>query len=203
MGVAKTDLEGLLLDFNIQLSLSAGVAEGDRGLELARLLRDKVGITLGGEWRDFLRDPDLDAFRNLQCIPREGSEGRRDVCLFISAHKKKGLAGDGILFLMEDVTEVSGLELQALSQRDFLERLVVAMRDAVFTVDDAGRITFSMGGNKGFYVGDNLFEIAAPMGSFSGTWGPEFLERGQGPVEVHVTDRDGVPAAHGARVLPA
>ena len=86
--------------------------------------------------------------------------------------------------VLEDVTLVPSLEMQAIKQRDFLERLMGSMRDLVLTVDGCGKVIYASPNAPKGLLGRDLFVASTPKPPFEGQWGPELLHRPSGAIEV-------------------
>ncbi|WP_029897341.1 sensor domain-containing diguanylate cyclase [Desulfohalovibrio reitneri] len=166
VGVARMDRSGRLLDHNERLAEYLGPRTEHGGLPES--LTEVPGIFQDPEWRAFLQN-DRPRISSFFCESSRDAE--QPPCLYLSAHKRD----EDILFMLEDVTEVSELEMQAMKQLGFMETLVSSMRDLVFTLDDEGTVTFASPSVSPELTGKNLFSISKPTGPYSGKWDPTFL----------------------------
>ena len=78
----------------------------------------------------------------------------------------------------------TALYQQAIKQGEFLERLVNSMRELVITLDAKGQITYVSPRYSSLLMGRNLFELAKPAASFSGSWNHQALKTLNAPIEV-------------------
>ena len=190
LAVARLDERGRVVETNKRFrSLIKLSPDQVRSKDLEKLLNERVGLILGQEWRAFLDDPERDAVSRIVCfLDARAGNGEREHCAYLSARREHGEEQGRILFLLENMRELSRMEVQTLRRRDFLERLIGAMRDLVFTVDAAGVIGFSsLPGEEG--RGESLFARFTPEDTYSGPWGPELLEQaGSTVVEVSRVD---------------
>ena len=183
LAVARLDERGRVVETNKRFRSLVGLsAEQARAKDLEKLLAERVGLGLGAEWREFLDDPArLDLNRIVCFLDKSAGEGEQEHCAYLSARRERGAEQERILFLLENLRELSRMEVQTLRRRDFLERLIGSMRDLVFTVDEAGKITFSsLPGEEG--RGESLFGRFTPETTYSGPWGPDILEQPGSPV---------------------
>ncbi len=190
VGVGHLDEEGRIQELNATLLDFLGHPEDPRGRDVMDCMALIDVPRLDTEWRLFLGNSEKPVFSKFLCQERaEAPGGHR--CMYFSAHKQSHAGRGSILFLAEDVTEVSALEAQALRQGEFMEQLVESMQDLVMTIDAAGRIGFASPRYADRLTGRNLFAIAKPVGSFAGVWNPKMLATDQPPVEVVLQLRDG------------
>ncbi|BBD09681.1 HDOD domain-containing protein [Desulfovibrio ferrophilus] len=190
VGVARLDMRGRIVECNNTFYEFLGKPENPKGRDIldCMALLDIIGADT--EWRLFLGNDSKDVYSKILCLPNnEGLDTHR--CMYLSAHKEGGAGDTSILFLAEDITEVSELEVQALKHGEFMEQLVESMQDLVMTVDASGRITFASPRLSHLLIGRNLFTIAKPVGAFSGSWAPAMLASTEGAVEVIMQLRDG------------
>ncbi|MCM0756564.1 GGDEF domain-containing protein [Desulfovibrio aminophilus] len=177
LAVARLGGRGEVVDTNRRFRELADLAPGQsRGRKLERILEDRLGLYMGREWQEFLEDEARPAFNRIVCFTDRSGPGKgREACAYLSAQRETSGGQARILFLVEGLRDLSNMEVQALRRRDFLERLIGSMRDKVFTVDERGTIGFSsLEGEEG--RGESLFELFTPEATFTGAWGPEFLE---------------------------
>jgi diguanylate cyclase (GGDEF)-like protein len=188
VGVARLDSKGRTLQINRRLAEFLAISPAEK--DVTRYLPVSRFFGAEQEWSAFLADEDKRDFTRIFCAEGILKNETRDRCLYFSANKRKVLNRDEILLLVEDVTEVSGLEMQALKQREFLEKLVASMRDIVIITDHSGYITYASPALPSDTVGRSLFEIANPVGPYGGLWGPHYLEDPREPVEAVMLTSD-------------
>lgn len=190
VGVGHLDEEGRIQELNSALSAILGHPENVKGRDVMDCMALIDITSLDTEWRLFLGNSAKNVFSKVFCFdPEDGRTGYR--CMYFSAHKEHQAGRSSILFMAEDITEVSALEAEALKQGEFMEQLVESMQDMVMTVDASGRIAFASPRYADRLIGRNLFTIAKPVGSFAGVWNPKILESDMPSVEVILQLRDG------------
>ncbi len=185
VGVARLDTEGRILEINNILYQFLGTPANPMGADIFQFLTAAQDLKAEREWRQFLNDPDRTSMGKIFCTHMPG-KGSPYCCFYVSARRAPRQGREEILFLLEDVSEISDLELQAFKHGAFLERLVESMHDLVMTVDTEGEITFASPRLAEALTGKNLFRIAMPEDPGGGTaWGPSMLEAGPpfNPVE--------------------
>lgn len=183
LAVARLGERGEIVETNRRFRDLTGLdASQARGRKLERVLEDRLGLSMGREWQEFLEDAARPSFNRIVCFSDRNASGKgRDACASLTAQREAAAGPGRILFLVEGLRDLSHLEVQALRRRDFLERLIGSMQDKVFTVDEGGIIGFSsLEGEEG--RGESLFELFTPEATFTGAWGPEFLEQPDPPV---------------------
>lgn len=181
VGVAQLDAEGRILELNASLFKLLNTAKRPKGCDMFEcmdmpLVRD--------EWDKFLGDPEKTSFAKVICHPKTGKDTH---CLFLSAHKE----GDTILFLTEDLKEISELEAQALRHSEFMERLVGSMQDLVLTIDAKGTITFASPSHRKHLLGRNLFTLSRLPRADQNGWGAERLATQKAPLEISLQAKNG------------
>ena len=183
VGVARLDSEGLTLQVNRRLAefLQVSPSEDDvtRYLPVSRFFGAEQ------EWNAFLADGKRRNFSRIFCAQGmiEGRPADEETCLYFQANKRTVSGEEEILMLVEDVSEVSDLEIQALKQREFLQKLVASMRDIVIITDHQGIVTYASPLLPQDDLGKSLFDIANPVSPYGGIWGPHYLEAARDPVE--------------------
>ena len=176
VGVARLNDKGRIQEINNILYQFLGTPANPMGADIFQFLTSAPDLRAEREWRQFLDDPSRNAMGKIFCthIPGEAGAYR---CFYVSARRTARQGREEILFLLEDVSEVSDLELQAFKQGAFLERLVESMQDLVMTVDPEGTITFASPRLSEAVTGKNLFRIAMPENPGEApAWGPSLLE---------------------------
>jgi diguanylate cyclase (GGDEF)-like protein/PAS domain S-box-containing protein len=188
IGVGRLDADGVLVAANQRLAEVVGV-EDIKGRDAYRVLESSLGWVPTRAWHDLLQGTDRSMISTIFC-PRAAEAGP---CLYISARRTQQTDDPQALLIVEDVTEISDLEREVLKQRAFLEQLVLSMRDAVLTVNEAGLVTFVSPRYSDKLMGANLFDITRPKDE-SINWSPDFLHRSSPPpVEVSLNVKDGLP----------
>jgi len=182
IGVSRLDPEGRIMEINNRLYELFGEPPSPKGKDVSEYLSTSKYLGMQEEWGRFLNDKESTSLSKIFCTHDPEGWGK-DRCLYLSALKRRHEKRDEILLLVEDVSEVSDLELKVLKQREFLEGLVESMQDIVMTVDSSGKITYSSPRFSDRLEGLNLFQIAKPVGAFTGIWGTRVLEDAR-PVEV-------------------
>lgn len=182
MAVAWLSEDGLVRENNSRLSSLLGGGTVERGKPLSEVLREGMELDLGPDWDSFVDDPQAPAFSRLLCMPWQDDE----LCFFITGRRKT--EDRAILFLMEDLSELSGAELQSIRQLDFLENVLDSMQDVVLTVDARGMVRFSSDRD---YADKNLFKMTKPSETYPGVWGPEGLMDCSAPVEAVLSQPNG------------
>lgn len=191
VGVARLDAGGRTLQINGRLAEFLGVSPEEK--DVLRLLPVSRFLGAEQEWNTFLANDKKRDFSRIFCAEGvlEGDPKDKDRCLYISASKREVSGLKEILLLVQDVTEVSGLEMQALKQREFLEKLLASMREVVVITDHAGMITYASPRLPANSVGKSFFDLANPVSTYTGIWGAHYLEVSREPVEVVMLTGDG------------
>lgn len=181
VGVARLSPKGAILEINQRLRTFLSLPENSRGKDLWTALGEGKDFSRDSQWEGFLSDPASTSLHKIFCL-WQGEHHDRDACVYLAAEKRLWQGRDEILLFLEDVSLVSGWEFKALKHGEFLEKLVRSMRDAVFTIDHTGRITFASP-RVSQLLEKNLFQAAKPVSSHQGAWGPDMLSGAPGPVE--------------------
>lgn len=185
VGVARLSTRGTILEANLRLRSFLGLDDDCRGKDLWTGLGEGKDFSRDSQWDSFLSDSASTSLHKIFCL-WQGEHHDRDACVYLAAEKRQWQGRDEILLFLEDVTLVSGWEFKALKHGEFLEKLVRSMRDAVFTIDHTGRITFASP-RVSQLLEKNLFQTAKPVSSHQGAWGPEMLSGAPAPVEAVLT----------------
>ncbi|GAB6038427.1 HDOD domain-containing protein [Fundidesulfovibrio butyratiphilus] len=183
VGVARLTPGGKVLEANDRLRRFMGLSGSARGLDLWRDLGEGKGFAQDTQWDRFLADSSLKSLHKIFCLWR-GAGHHEDICVYLAAEKRTWHGREEILVFLEDVSLVSGWEFKALKQGEFLEKLVRSMRDGVLTIDHTGRITFTSP-RLSHLLDKDLFEVAKPLPTYQGPWGPDILAGAPAPVEAH------------------
>ncbi|WP_461209689.1 diguanylate cyclase [Desulfocurvus sp. DL9XJH121] len=208
VGVARLDGEGRIQELNASLFRMLGAPAAPKGRDAMQCLHVDAGSGTDAEWRLFLADTEKPAFNKIACLTPGPEEPGQ--CLFVSAHKESAPGDDSILFLAEDLSDVTELEMQAFRHSEFLERLVDSMRDLVLTVDAKGNITFVSPSHRDRLQDANLFEVSRPTKDAARSWGPDMLGSTDAPLEISILGPDGshkpmeciISPLHGRRSEP-
>ncbi|UZP66498.1 HDOD domain-containing protein [Desulfovibrio mangrovi] len=191
IGVALTDLEGTVLDVNQRfLSFDGGNSTpGGVGYNVAEVLKNTLGIPVEPMFEALREEKDRHSISQLfyVSVARQHGEGQ---CLYLSIHRHEVDSSPAYLVVLEDISDLSAIEMQAFKQRDFLEKLVAAMQETILIVNIAGEVVWSAPASL-HLVGRNLFEFTKPTGTFTGDWNRAFLATGPAPampVEVDIND---------------
>jgi diguanylate cyclase (GGDEF)-like protein len=181
LGVARLDDHETILDAN-GMMLSFLDHKGEVvGKAFWEVLSDAKGVAAEHEWERFIRNEDQKRYNRVFC-PLGPDAGLESGCFYISAHKNDDPRG--VLVLVEDISEITDLQFEAVKQREYLENLLRSMQDLVLTLDEQGVITFSSSPAAAQLMGRNFFEISRPMGLFMEEWGPRVLKASEGPVQI-------------------
>ena len=191
VGVARLDASGRIHDLNAALFQLLGTPKKTKGQDILDSLHLGTQPESRTEWDLFLGSPDKKTFSKIVCQPHKNTQPPTHQCLYVSAHKESGSGTDSILFLAEDLSEISEMEVQAFKHSEFMERLVDSMQDIVLTVDASGIISFVSPGHRDRLEGVNLFSVSKPAKNSNKAWGPEQLETTDGPLEIAFQARDG------------
>ena len=182
VGVARLDTKGRILELNAQIKTLAEIKNDPTGRDAWEYIFEQQGISRDDEWTAFLDNPEIPSLFKIFCLKKKTLDA--ETCVYMSAHRRVWRGRSEIIMVLEDVTLVPSLEMQAIKQRDFLERLMGSMRDLVMTVDGCGRVIYaSPNASKGL-LGHDLFVVSTPKPPFEGQWGPELLSHPPGAIEV-------------------
>jgi len=184
VAAARADRQGRLIDCNERFLAALGGDRAAAGHPVHELLQSALGIAREPGWRDFPGSGRQTISKIFCNTPACRDPQPR--CLYLSAHRIASLPGQDIVYILQDVTELTELEIQALRELDFMEALVSSMRDVVLTVDTSGGITFASPRFSDKLVGRNLFAISRPTDAHAGTWDPAMLPEQTAPVEVQL-----------------
>lgn len=182
VGVARLSPDGRILEINDRLRQFLEIQDEPRGKDIWELLDEGRGFSRDAQWDRFLAESGHASMHKIFCLWHTGTT-RSDTCVYLAAEKRRWHDREEILLFLEDVSLVSGWEFKALKQGEFLEKLIHSMREAVMTVDAAGRITYASPRVVNF-LDKNLFELAKPAPTYQGLWGPDILAATPEPVEV-------------------
>lgn len=189
IGVALTDKNGIILDANQRFLSFQGISSSVQGIGVAKLLLRSLGIPVAALLETLNANPERTSISQLFCSLMV-KDTAKTPCLYLSIHRHSISGNPALLVLLEDVTEVSALEIQVLKQRDFLELLISTMQEVIATVDLQGTILWTAPATA-HLLGKSLFSVSKTSGSYSGPWDASFLKQGPAPampVEVVMDD---------------
>lgn len=189
IGVARLDAEGRVAEANGRLAGLLGLHAPARGRAMAELLPSRLPRETSAEFAAFVADGSRTSFGKLDYfLGADQGGGPRQGVLYLSAHR---LAEGGFLVLLEDLRELSELEVQTLRRKCFLERLVSSMHELVLTVSAAGVIEYCSRQELGL-AGRAFLEVFSPAGAHVDRWGPELFEaEGQAHAEALLHSQGG------------
>ncbi|EPR35379.1 diguanylate cyclase with PAS/PAC sensor [Alkalidesulfovibrio alkalitolerans DSM 16529] len=193
LGVAHADNRGRLLGCNARFREILAPIPAGKGTAVSDLLHEALGVGNEPGWMEFPASDRQTISRIFCATLPQGAVRHR--CLYLSAHKVRTPREAEIVFLLEDVTEISELEMQALKELNFMEALVASMRDVVLTVDARGTVTFASPHLSEKIAGKNLFTISKPTGAYTGKWDASVLGHLHAPVEAMLMADDPNPLA--------
>jgi diguanylate cyclase (GGDEF)-like protein len=182
VGVARLSPKGAVMEINERLRQFLGVQGECRGMDLWTALGEGKDFSRDAEWESFLNVAARTSLHKIFCLWKDESHVT-DACVYVAAEKRHWHGREEILLFLEDVSLVSGWEFKAIKHGEFLEKLVRSMRDAVFTIDQTGRIIFASP-RVSHLMEKDLFQIAKPVASHQGSWSPDILAGAPSPVEV-------------------
>jgi diguanylate cyclase (GGDEF)-like protein len=188
VGVARLSPKGAIMEINDRLRSFLGIQGDCHGLDLWSSLGEGREFSRDPQWDSFISDHSITSLRKIFCLWKDEHHDS-DACVYLAAEKREWQGRDEILMFLEDVTLVSGWEFKTLKQGEFLEKLIKSMRDTVFTIDTLGRILFASP-KISHLLERNLFQIARPVASYQGIWGPELLAGALSPVEAVLATGD-------------
>jgi len=191
IGVARVDGAGVVVEANKRIGEYLGLDTAPRGQALAEMLSMRLSGETVAEVSAFLADTTRASFGKIVYFVEQKRGGRSDGCLYLSAHRSQESKGHGVLLLLEDLRELSEVEVQTLRRKNFLERLVGSMQEIVLTVSAKGVVDFCSRQELGL-TGREFFKVFTPQQPFDGVWGPELFALDQpSPVEALLTTQGG------------
>ncbi len=167
LGVARLDREGLLVEANRRFLDYVGRDGLAPRTPVRPLLSESLGLDFGPEWQAFTDEGGPPLISRLFCPTDAAGKRMGAPCAYVSLHRRRDASHDDVLLLIEDVTEISDVDVQNLRQRDFLERLLDSMQEA-------GHISWASRRCAGLR-GKNLFASSRPTATFTDTWDPAYL----------------------------
>lgn len=189
IGIALLDAQGIITQTNDLFSRHICI-EISPGTHFEKTLNHNgLDVSRTG-WLHFLYTADQSSHCMVYCPLGVQPDTNSSQCFTLSSYKVETGQGRAILILVQDLSEIRILELEALKQRDFLTQLLATMQDLAFTVDKSGIITFASGKHAPFLQGKNLFHIARPLRAYAEPWDMEHLTQSTMAVETYL-DLDG------------
>lgn len=190
VGVAKLDAKGGIVQSNRRMEeFLATAAHTDEPSEDQSPSEDSSRVVpvfhyedLNKEWQGFLDDPERTTLRKVLCILKDGDPADAR-CIYVSALRRELDDKPEMLLLMEDVSEITELELESLKQKEFLERLLDSMREVVLMVDGKGDILFASSRYAAGLKGRNLFQLTFPVEDETTKWNDGILQKIEHPIE--------------------
>jgi len=184
LGVARLDATGHVMEANRMLAEILRLEAPPRGRLFAELLVQRLPQETASEFNSFLADHTRKSFGKIDYfLVKDLSGATQDGALFLSAHRVEDERGVGILALLEDVRQLTEVEVQTLKRKSFLERLVSSMHELVLTVAVNGIIDYCSRPELAL-VGRRFFQVFTPAESGAAVWSPNLLtNEGQPHVE--------------------
>ncbi len=175
LGVARLDGAGRVMEGNRMLTEILQLQDPAKGRLLSELLTQRLPQETAREFSTFLADHARKSFGKIDYfLVKDISGASHDGALFLSAHRVEDERGPGILALLEDVRELTEVEVQTLKRKSFLERLVNSMHELVLTVAVNGVIEFCSRPELGL-VGRRFFQVFTPAEAGAAVWSPTLL----------------------------
>ncbi|MBU1042542.1 MAG: HDOD domain-containing protein [Proteobacteria bacterium] len=191
IGVARIDGAGVVAEANKLFGDYLELDAAPRGQSLTVILARRLSADTVAEVAAFLVDPARQNYGKIVYFMEKKSGRKVDGCLYLSAHRMKDAQSQGVLLLLEDLRELSEVEVQTLRRKNFLERLVGSMQELVLTVSAKGVVDFCSRQELGL-TGREFFKTFTPQQAYAGVWGLElFAVEQPSPVEAQLTTQDG------------
>ena len=175
IGVARVDRAGVVAEANGRIDEYLGLDAPARGRPLAEVLSRRFASDTVADVEVFLADASRSSFGKIvYFLDQQLDERPVDGCLYLSVHRVKDAQGEGVLLLLEDLRELSEVEVQTLRRKNFLERLIGSMQEVVLTVTAKGLVDFCSRQEFGL-AGRDFFKVFTPQHPYEGVWGPELF----------------------------
>lgn len=180
IGVARLDGSGLVAEANQRFADILALDGPAKGQGMTALLAQSMPLGTVADMESFLADPARTHFGRIAYLQLPGPDGTRaDACLYLSAHRvdetrENDTAGPGVLVLLEDLHELSEIEVQTMRRKDMLERLVGSMQELVLTLDADGIVRFCSRQELDM-VGQDFFKRFSPGPGSVADWSAEIL----------------------------
>lgn len=186
VGVALLNTDGRMIEGNDKLRMLLQLDGQAAGTEVIDFFVHKLSIPLDKMISELAGSEERQTISQLYCTTQLQSRTKAP-CVYLSLHKTE--KPDQQLLLLEDVTEITEIEVQVLRQRDFLEQLIASMRELLVTVNGEGEIIWTAPG-WAYLKGKNLFSVTAPGPSFAGVWDASLLAETIPAMPVEATFND-------------
>jgi len=175
IGVARLDFSGHVVEANGKLDEFLSLERPARGGVFSELLAKRLPQETITEFEHFLADPARGQFGKIDYfLAKDASGASFDGALYLSAHRMEDVHGRSILTLIEDLRELSEVEVQTLRRKNFLERLIGSMHELVLTVGENGVIAFCSRQELNL-TGRAFFTVFQPAECCVDTWSPCLL----------------------------
>ncbi|MFP4072143.1 MAG: diguanylate cyclase domain-containing protein, partial [Desulfovibrionales bacterium] len=181
LAVAIMDDAGFIQDANAEMHRFLQQEESLVGERFWPLLVKSRGAQMDANWKTFLKDKKI-PFYNRVIFALAPVESAHQPSFYLTVHRR---VEGGMQVMVEDISGVSHLEVEAIRQREYLQNLLSSMQDLVLTLERDGTISFASSRSEQL-VGRNFFTIAKPMGIFINVWGPSVLDSHEGPLQVSI-----------------
>jgi diguanylate cyclase (GGDEF)-like protein len=203
IGVARIDAAGTVVEANSRIGEYLGLDAAPRGQALTEILARRFSGDTVAEVAAFLADSARVSFGKVVYFVEQKVNGRSvDGCLYLSAHRSQEAQNQGVLLLLEDLRELSEVEVQTLRRKNFLERLVGSMQELVLTVSAKGLVDFCSRQELGL-TGRDFFTAFTPQQPYAGAWGTELFTVDQlSPVEVLLAIQGGADLPYELSIAP-
>lgn len=192
IGVALVDAHGHMLDANSRFLSLTGQPTLQQGNDLPHAINQALGIDMLPLMEALRKAPDRRSASSLFCSHMV-KQAANTACLYLSVHRSDQLSAHSYMVLLEDVTEISELEMQALRQRAFMEQLIASMEEFIATIDLQGNIVWAAPKSE-HLIGSNMFNLTTPSGAYTGSWDNSFLASAVPAVPVEVVLTSPPPA---------
>lgn len=189
IGVARLDAQGRVVEANRKLDEYLGQDAPVKGRKLCELLPVRLPCETSGEFAAFLAEGARKRFGKIDYFLDKDEHGApRDGALYLSAHREED---GGVLALLEDLRELTEVEVQTLRRKGFLERLLGSMHELVLTVAPGGVIEYCSQPELSL-AGQDFLRVFSPAVGCEQFWGPQLLgTEGQPHVEAVLGGPDG------------
>jgi len=175
IGVARLDFSGHVMESNSKLAEFLNLEAPAKGRLFAELLPKRLPQETIAEFTNFLANPARAQFGKIDYfLGKDASGASFDGALYLSAHRMEDVHGRSILTLIEDLRELSEVEVQTLRRKNFLERLVGSMHELVLTVGENSVIDFCSRPDLDL-AGRPFFTVFQPAECCVDSWSPCLL----------------------------
>jgi diguanylate cyclase (GGDEF)-like protein len=175
IGVARLDQGGMVAEANRRIDEILGLDKPAKGRPFSELLALRLPPETVAEFSAFVADATRQSFGKIDYFISRGADGKvNDGALYLSAHRVQDGQTPGMLALIEDLRELSEVEVRTLKRKSFLERLVASMQELVLTVTPEGIIEFCSRPELGL-SGRQFFRVFSTAQANVESWGPDML----------------------------